>query len=60
MARKMYGIYDKDGIPMFIGNSRECAAYLGIKYDSFRKQVYRTKKGRRYVRSHSVYFEYKE
>lgn len=58
--RKMYGVYNKDGVPIFCGTSRECAAYLGIKYDSFRKQVWRIKKGRKYVRDHSIYFEYKE
>ena len=56
----MYGVYNKDGVPIFCGTSRECAAYLGIKYDSFRKQVWRTKKGRKYMRDHSIYYEYKE
>lgn len=46
---KMYTIYDRDGQYVFEGTARECADYLGIQYQSFRRiysQYQRYGKGR--------------
>ena len=46
---KVYTIYDKDGQYVFEGTARECADYLGIQYQSFRRmasQYQRYGKGR--------------
>ena len=48
-CRKLYTIYDKDGQYVFEGTARECADYLGIQYQSFRRmasQYQRHGKGR--------------
>lgn len=34
---KVYTVYDKDGQYVFDGTARECADYLGIQYQSFRR-----------------------
>lgn len=36
---KMYTIYDKDGQYVFEGTARECADYLGVQYQSFRRMA---------------------
>lgn len=46
---KMYTVYSKDGQYIFEGTGRECADYLGIQYQSFRRiasQYQRYGKGR--------------
>lgn len=46
---KVYTIYDKDGQYVFEGTARECADYLDIQYQSFRRmasQYQRYGKGR--------------
>lgn len=36
---KMYTVYDKAGAYIFEGTARECADYLGIQYQSFRRMA---------------------
>ena len=36
---KVYTVYDKDGYYIFEGTARECADYLGIQYQSFRRMA---------------------
>ena len=46
---KAYTVYGKDGQYVFEGTARECADYLGIQYQSFRRmasQYQRHGKGR--------------
>lgn len=46
---KVYTVYGKDGQYVFEGTARECADYLGIQYQSFRRmasQYQRHGKGR--------------
>ena len=54
--QKIYGLYDKNTLPVFIGTSQECADFLGMSRDNFVRTAVKIRKGIMYYvrRTYSI------
>lgn len=43
--KKIYGLYGKNTLPVFIGTSQECADFLGMSRDNFIRTAGKIRKG---------------